>query len=74
VAEAERSGPFDICWSASLISDAGVSAAERCARGSELAAAGVTWATVTLPAADRADLLTSIARFGHDVIDEVGPA
>jgi probable F420-dependent oxidoreductase len=68
LAETGRSGPFDICWSEALISDAAASADERTARVSQLAAAGVTWATVSLPAVDRADLLAHIAAFGRDVI------
>ena len=67
-ADAGRSQPFDICWSEGLLSDPNVSTDERCARVSALAAAGVTWVTVNLPATDRADLLATIATFGNDII------
>lgn len=67
-AEAGGKEPFDICWSEGLLSDPNVSTDERCERVSALAAAGVTWVTVNLPATDRADLLASIATFGKDII------
>ncbi|MBV9293896.1 MAG: hypothetical protein JO222_15750, partial [Frankiales bacterium] len=37
-----------------------------------LAAAGVTWATVTLPGDNRRDLLAEIDRFGSDVLTPLG--
>ena len=60
--------PFDVCWSESLISDSEVSADERCARVISLAAAAVTWTTVAIPGASRAEVLEGIAGFGRDVI------
>ena len=69
--DAGRTQPFDICWSEALLSDPGVPTDERCTRITELAAAGVTWVTVNLPATDRADLLATVAAFGEDVISEV---
>lgn len=61
-------GSFDVCWSESLISDAGVSAEERCNRLASLAAAGVTWTTVTIPGESRAEVLDGVAAFGRDVV------
>jgi probable F420-dependent oxidoreductase len=40
----------------------------------ELAEAGVTWATVCLPADTRSELLRQIERFGRDVISKITPA
>lgn len=67
----DRPGPFDICWSDALMGDPAVSVDERLARLAGLAAAGVTWVTVSLPAADRAELLETVAAFGRTVIAEL---
>lgn len=71
VEEARRSEDFDICWSESLVSDATVSADERCARVAALADVGVTWMTVSIPAGDRDELLARVEAFGVDVVGEV---
>ncbi len=67
-AEAGRTGSFDVCWSEALLSDPDVAVDERSARVAALAAAGVTWTTVSLRADDRAGLLEAIASFGADTI------
>jgi alkanesulfonate monooxygenase SsuD/methylene tetrahydromethanopterin reductase-like flavin-dependent oxidoreductase (luciferase family) len=63
-----RDGAFDVCWSESLISDASVSVDERCGRLASLAAAGVTWTTVSVPGVSRGEVLDGVAAFGRDVI------
>lgn len=68
VAETGRTEPFDICWSDASIGDADLSIDERCSRITELAIAGVTWLTVSLPAADRSELLLQVAEFERDVL------
>lgn len=71
VAARETAGPFDVCWSAGQLNDARSSVDERLARIAELQQAGVTWATISVPAVDRAELLAGIATFGREVISPV---
>lgn len=60
-------GAFDVCWSEAL-TEAAISADERCARVDALAGAGVTWMTVALPGTDVAEVADAVARFGSEVV------
>jgi hypothetical protein len=51
-----------------VVSDASVSVDERCGRLASLAAAGVTWTTVSVPGVSRGEVLDGVAAFGRDVI------
>jgi probable F420-dependent oxidoreductase len=64
--------PFDVCWSGRFISDPDSSVDERCNRVVDLEAAGVTWTTVSIAGATRAEVLDGVDAFGRDVIANVG--
>lgn len=75
-AKADNGGgaPFDVCWSEPMISDPKVPVDARCSRLAELEAAGVTWATVTIPGTSRAEVLDRIGAFGREVVGELARA
>lgn len=60
--------PFDICWSDPALGRAEATHTERADRVRELAAVGVTWLVVSLPAPTRADLIADVEAFGREVI------
>jgi probable F420-dependent oxidoreductase len=66
----EPASPFDICWSEQMLGQRTASVDERASRVAALAAAGVTWLTVTIPGDDRAELLEGIGAFGREIIRE----
>jgi hypothetical protein len=74
VTETGGDRPFDVCWSESLISDATVSADERCSRLRAIEATGVTWTTVTIPGETRPEVLDGVDTFGREVLSALSSA
>lgn len=66
--EVGRTAPLDICYSAGNLGDPSLSVEQRREMIGSLADLGVTWLTVTLPAATRAELLAATAAFADTFI------
>lgn len=67
-AEIGREAPLDICYSADAAADTGLPMAERRDHVARLADLGVTWVTVSFPAADRQGYIDDLRRFADDIV------
>lgn len=61
-------GPFDVCWSDAVLSDATRSTDERLTELANLAEIGVTWVVVTGHGRSRSNWIDSITEYGQEVI------
>jgi probable F420-dependent oxidoreductase len=66
--QAQADQPFDVCWSEALMGDLTASTDQRLDRVADLESAGVTWITVDLPGANRAEFVQSVTAFGREII------
>jgi alkanesulfonate monooxygenase SsuD/methylene tetrahydromethanopterin reductase-like flavin-dependent oxidoreductase (luciferase family) len=66
--DVERTESLDICYSAGDLGDTACSLDERQDRLGRLVEAGVTWFPISIPGANRAEVVEGLQRFADDMI------